>query len=765
VKPGIRVAWVTMAVLLPPLALRWHLLATLELGLGDIGGFLADIGVSAVVLGALLTCMRLRNSGRVGIGALFDGVYWAAVLAWIVANVVSYESVRALDALPSIADAGYLVDTTFVWGSGLQSLAAGWVPWIAGASLLLAAFGRRAHVGLGRVLLGTLAGGALLAMHGAVGWSPSTADWRQTHALVHAFGEMTTPASPVPTDTDLAEVTRGLAADLAGESRVGATPSAPNVLLVLVESISGAYLPQSARAHGRVARPTMPGLDAFARDHLSFTSFLTHQINTNRGLYAALCGDLPKLLSGTPKMSVHAGRGLDTCLPGILRDAGYRTAYLQAAPLAFMLKDQFMPRIGFDQVIGASGFPDAHARSAWGVDDGTLFERATSLVAELREGDGPWFATLLTVGTHHPYLVPGDFAPGEADEFTRAVAYADREVTRFLADIEAAGVLENTLVLVTSDESRGLRGLERGAGGGDGSEEEYEVSQLISQSWGFLVAAGPGIGTGVVDRPFATSDLPLSVLDYLGMEEAARSAGLLGRSVFRSSPSARYVFFGNSRRHAVGAIDPEGRLLLCRRRFRHCEAFDTSGGIFSPHRRPVPWEADGGGGGIVAAVANWSLTSGVPIEPVGTFELMAEHRVEVGNDFGMLHGGQNVELRAGEWLEVELSFFVERLLEGRTESSEAVELRHLLRDPLRVHLDELRRVPAGGRYALRYTFVPEKPIEKIQSMSMARRAGGGSKLAPGVTMALDFETARLHIRSGGTRPAPGLHILRDETLP
>ena len=38
------------------------------------------------------------------------------------------------------------------------------------------------------------------------------------------------------------------------------------------------------------------------------------------------------------------------CLPAALAEAGYATVYLQAAPLTFMLKDKFMPRIGFERV-------------------------------------------------------------------------------------------------------------------------------------------------------------------------------------------------------------------------------------------------------------------------------------------------------------------------------------------------------------------------------------------------------------------------------
>ncbi len=132
----------------------------------------------------------------------------------------------------------------------------------------------------------------------------------------------------------------------------------------------------------------------------------------------------------------------------------------------------------------------------------------------------------------------------------------------------------------------------------------------------------------------------------------------------------------------------------------------------------------------------------------------------------MLHGGQNVRLAPGEWIEVELSVAAEGVA--------GVELRHILRDPLRVHLDETRRLPVGHHLELAYAFVPEKPVNKIQCMSMARALAGGegangggdgSGASGAGPTTLTFKTARMHLRSSGERPPPGLTILRDDVRP
>ncbi|MEE2673459.1 MAG: LTA synthase family protein [Myxococcota bacterium] len=722
----LRLACLVIAVLLPAWLLRTVLLSRVASGRlafpGDAAGFIADLGLAAIVSALVFTLLRRSRAA----GSMI-------VLVWLVVQLISYESVRALDALPSLRDAGYLTDATFVLGSGLQLFAPGWPLVAIGLSLWLCWVGRLARATPKQVAVVFVSGALFLGLHTAIGWSPDIADWRQTHALLHDWaGAPESPSATVP-----AAIASDLALDLSGERAMAAPLGTPNVLLVLVESASAAYLPSLARVHGQEAKPRMPELDAFALRHRSFSTFVTHQVNTNRGLYAALCGDLPKLLPGTPKMSVHAATGLTTCLPRLLRDAGYYTAYLQAAPLAFMLKDQFLPRIGFQEVRGDLSFAAAAARSAWGVDDATLFRAGLALVRRLRAAEGPWFATLLSVGTHHPYLVPATFEPERENDFTRAILYADREVGRLLAALEAMGVFEDTLVLVSSDESRGRR------------DSGDALSRLVSQNWGLLIAAGPGIGSARVDAPFGLSDLPASVLDYLSRGEDAARAGLLGRSVFRRYSDPRYVFFANSRRGSAGAIDPFGRLLLCRKRFERCEAFEVPDGVFGATRRPASWSESNGG--VVGSVARWSLVSGASASDLGAIELMAERKFVLPDaEPRMLHGGQNVELRDGEWIEVELDVTAGPRV--------GVELKHTLKGPLEVRLDLTRRLAPGSRMRLHYAFVPDPGLGRTQCLTVAKplRERSGE---------LDFKVARMLIRSTGERPPSGVTILTDEIEP
>mgnify|MGYP004065951163 CR=1 FL=1 len=87
-----------------------------------------------------------------------------------------------------------------------------------------------------------------------------------------------------------------------------------NVLLVIVEGVSGAYLPSAARVHRRNPALRMDQLDSVFRENVGYATLVNHNRRTNRGLYALLCGEMPALVRGMPKMTVASTRPWRACL-------------------------------------------------------------------------------------------------------------------------------------------------------------------------------------------------------------------------------------------------------------------------------------------------------------------------------------------------------------------------------------------------------------------------------------------------------------------
>ena len=691
--------------------------------MADWRGFAADAGAALISLGLLW-----------GIAVVSRWFAVACALLLALGYYVNFETIAALGTVASPLDISFLADSTFVRGSALAlsyplALAALLV-----STLLLAAWGV-ARRPLGDVLLALCAGGFVLGGLSLTANDPELTTWRQVNALTHnaewlVLREDATPNGGYASSARaIIEVEPSLAADLDAPQRFALDGRKKNVLLVILESVSGNYLPTAAAAHGRDAVNRMYHLDAAFADNVGYASFFTHQRRTNRGLYALLCGEYPRLTAGMPKMTVAAAGPWQRCLPEILRDHGYRTVYLQSAPLAFMLKDSFMPAIGFDETLGHDSFDRAYLRTLWGVDDRAFLEQAVVKIERLRVSGEPWFLTLLTVGSHHPFVVPESFdAPYETD-FRRAFAYLDVAVGRFLRALEKSGMRDDTLVLITTDESAGDLGQVADATAG-----------VLSQNWGFLVAMTPERSRGLVADPFAQSDLALSILDYLGFGESGGE--LFGRSVFRRYDTGRRLFFGNVNHRILGGIKADGSLVQCELEGLRCARYTTEGGrFFAPKLRRVRATPDFEE--QIREVARRSrpprddapLTIPLLINPV--FEVRKRERQ-------MVQGISQLAVEPSEWIEVEL--VAEARGKGSVELVHNVELSSK-RKPLRT----TTRIDAGQTLRLRYQFASDLPISQSRVKTTAR-------LLEGDAVDLVFHRRRFVLRRSGEPPAQGVHL-------
>ena len=434
-------------------------------------------------------------------------------------------------------------------------------------------------------------------------------------------------------------------------------------------------------------------------------------------MYALLCGEYPKLLTAEANMSELVGQGPLDCLPSILRDAGFSTHYIQAAPMAFMMKDQFMPQAGFDEVLGDAWFKRSYNRNHWGVDDRTFFESSLERIRELEQDGQPWFLTLLTVGTHHRYNVPPSFEgthePGSA---AWAFEYLDQSVAAFVHQLDAEGVLDDTLVLITSDESQAT---EVGAS---------DVTNLISQGWGFLIALLPSRENGVAGEVFVQPDLPVSVADYFDLDSGRRR--FTGRSVFRRYDRPREVFWGNTHLGMVAGVTLDNLLIACTEDFRSCGTREITGpSLFSPGESTraatgseIAWLKD---------AATRSLRSRPDRLQKRRFTLIAPgtHPVPSAPKEQYVFGGQFVSMPARTTAQVDIEVEV-------TGASGWVDLSQFFVVNLRSRFSRDVRIGTGQKLHLKYSVNTEVSLKNVECRLWITDLEGDG-------LGLDFKTATL----------------------
>jgi hypothetical protein len=726
-------ALLLVVLLATPFVLRalWLAEAGGSFAFSDLRGFASDAAVALVCFAGVVFAARASRWLAVALAGVWVGLHFA-----------NHEWLRVMGSPGSLLDLDYLGDATFVGGSAL-ALSRPWLLALAALASCAAAWRCARGASAAGAALALVLAAALFGLHRATPEDPGAAGWRQRNFVqwnvegLLARARAADAGDVADPHVAMLALDPQLAADLEGSERLPATGRARNVLLLVLESLSGAHVERFAAAHGRAPIAAMPQLDAFSAAGIAYDRFFSLQRKTNRGLYALLCGELPNLAGGLPKMSAYPETGGRDCLPRILREAGFRTAFVQAAPLGFMLKGQFMPRAGFEEVRGREWFERAYARSVWGVDDRAFFERSVTMIDRLEQGDAPWFLTLLNVGTHHPYVLPDDFLPDEPSRFVRALAYLDLALGEFFEALAERGVLDDTLVVLVSDESMGIPGL---------FVDPWE--KAVSQNWGFLAVRAPGAAAERVDAAFSQIDVPLSILDYLGLGERGRA--LQGRSVFRRYEGPRRIYFGNSNLHAAGALDRDGALLMCLDDFERCRQWAPDGARSFAADAALRPGSDAAYAFVRAMVRASVRTIDSDAAPQ-VFDLVGEPRIGLDRpgQGEVVHGGQYVDLRAGDWLEVEL----EVAAEGPSPDARG-QLTHVLkqRDPPAPYVT---RVPlaAGRTLRLHYSFAPgREAVADLQCHSMA-------ELVTGASLDFDFRRARMTVHRSGEPPGPGVQVL------
>lgn len=490
-----------------------------SLGWGTPLGYLSDLA-----LGSLLVLL-LHNRRLL--------VALPVMLIWALSVIGTAELVSAVGRMPAPEDLHFLADPTFVAnsteGGGLNHLH---LALAIGAGILLCALlWRRRAKPLSRYAYALPA--LLLAGHfGVQYYMPSDAEmWKQFN-LPHQLVSRAITSSEIAYQDwrdgdrpDLKPDVTGLTQhDLNGTPLLSGPGQARNVLIIAMEGIPGAYVATNRAAlSSSYEESMMPKLSTWAERAMTTPDYVVHSHQTIRGLYAMLCGDYSKLDNGTPKGVELLGnptRGAE-CLPGQMHQHGFSTHFLQGAGLRFMAKDKVMPAMGFDKTLGRDWFKKKpYLEFAWGMDDKAFFEGALDYVGQLRQRKQPWMLTLLTVGTHQPYSATPEYLAKYPTPRQAAIAYLDDAVDAFLKGLEEKGVLKDTLVIVTSDESHGIDNVR------------------LASAWGLNLvlapeqAALPPVKAGV----YGHVDLESSILDYFGFKAPQDIAG---RSLFREYSTGR----------------------------------------------------------------------------------------------------------------------------------------------------------------------------------------------------------------------------------
>ncbi len=232
-------------------------------------------------------------------------------------------------------------------------------------------------------------------------------------------------------------------------SRPVSYPEAPtqqNVVLIFMESLSAKLM----RQYGQEASLT-PFLDSLHQVSHSFNQVYSAGIHTNHGLYATLYS-FPTIL----KRNAMKGSNIPqySGLPTLLRQAGYQNLFFMTHEAQYDNMNAFLRTNGFDEIYAEENYPASEVVNSFGVPDHFLFDYAMPILNERGAAGKPFFATLLTISNHPPYVIPDWFDAKSEQPEQQIVEYADHCLKTFMQEAQKQPWFDNTLFVFVGDHGK-----------------------------------------------------------------------------------------------------------------------------------------------------------------------------------------------------------------------------------------------------------------------------------------------------------------------
>jgi len=296
----------------------------------------------------------------------------------------------------------------------------------------------------------------------------------------------------------------------------------PNVLVVTFEAT--AYRATSLDPNGPRSTPTLARLAAQGLEATSMRAVLPH---TTKSLYSFLCGRYPAMQQ---EILETADNYAMRCLPAILADNGWSTAFFQSADGRFEDRPRLVANMGFEHFTAWPQIdPPVQPLSYLAADDMGLVQPVLKWIGEQ---EGPFFAAVLTSASHHAYELPGWLADetqtsNDAPEPVRYAALvhgADLMLQSILDDLAERSPARDTIIIVFGDHGEAF--------GEHAGRQHDNIFTEEGLHVPFVIFAPGRVQPRKIIEPRSLIDVPPTVLDLLGVPYQVERFD--GRSLLRA---------------------------------------------------------------------------------------------------------------------------------------------------------------------------------------------------------------------------------------
>lgn len=296
-----------------------------------------------------------------------------------------------------------------------------------------------------------------------------------------------------------------------------------NVIVIVLESFSKEYI---GSINGKSISYT-PFLDSLIKHSLCFKNGFSNGKTSIHGI-PSIVASIPTWMY-EPYISSPYGSNQISSLANLLKEEGYFTAFFHGGTNGTMGFDAFSSLTGYDNYYGRSEYNNEKDYDGnWGIWDEEFLQYTANTINKEKR---PFFATVFTLTSHHPYPVPakykGKFKEGPL-EIEHSIGYSDYSLKQFFESAKKMSWYSNTLFVLCADHT-GI------------SSDPFYTNKVGNNSIPIIYfmpsdSSLNGISSTITQQ----IDIMPSILDYLNYP---KNYFAFGNSVFDSSASHYAINF------------------------------------------------------------------------------------------------------------------------------------------------------------------------------------------------------------------------------
>jgi lipoteichoic acid synthase len=226
-----------------------------------------------------------------------------------------------------------------------------------------------------------------------------------------------------------------------------------NVIIVQLESVQSLLLNKSIDGV-----EVTPNLNRLINDSYFFPNFYT-QVGKGNTSDAEFIVNSSIYALGDESMSAATAGKVVPGLPRKLKEAGYYTATFHANEISFWSRKEMYEALGFEQYFDQDYFGKEDF-IAYGVSDEILYKKTVEKLTEL--GNQKFYAHIIALSSHYPYDLPPNKIPyviklpeayddSIVGSYIKSVSYADVALGVLFEELKAAGLYEDSIIVVYGD--------------------------------------------------------------------------------------------------------------------------------------------------------------------------------------------------------------------------------------------------------------------------------------------------------------------------